>query len=88
MEGLYTERRFKVFIKLSKTLGKSNNNLSREYYNLNSRELIGTLLGSCVAVCLYDEKNKIGAMNHFMLPGRTTRDKNSFDEYTSMALPL
>ncbi len=29
---------------------------------------ITTLLGSCVAVCLYDEVAKVGGMNHFMLP--------------------
>ena len=26
-----------------------------------------TILGSCVAACLYDEKNKIFGLNHFML---------------------
>jgi len=29
---------------------------------------IATLLGSCVAVCLWDPTLKIGGMNHFMLP--------------------
>lgn len=29
---------------------------------------ISTLLGSCVAVCLYDAALKIAGMNHFMLP--------------------
>jgi chemotaxis protein CheD len=29
---------------------------------------IATLLGSCVAVCMYDPVAKIGGMNHFMLP--------------------
>ncbi len=29
---------------------------------------ITTLLGSCVAVCLYDDRAKVGGMNHFMLP--------------------
>jgi len=29
---------------------------------------ISTLLGSCVAVCLYDRKLQYGGMNHFMLP--------------------
>ena len=29
---------------------------------------ITTILGSCVAVCLYDSVMKIGGMNHFMLP--------------------
>jgi len=30
--------------------------------------LVDTILGSCVAVCLYDPKKKIGGINHFMLP--------------------
>ncbi len=30
--------------------------------------LINTLLGSCVAICLYDPVVQIGGMNHFMLP--------------------
>ncbi len=29
---------------------------------------IKTILGSCVAVCLWDAKNRIGGMNHYMLP--------------------
>lgn len=29
---------------------------------------ISTLLGSCVAVCLFDTGAKLGGMNHFMLP--------------------
>lgn len=35
-----------------------------------SREIyyITTLLGSCVAVCLYDRRQQFGGMNHFMLP--------------------
>ena len=34
---------------------------------------LSTLLGSCVAVCLFDPQLKIGGLNHFMLPdmGRT-----------------
>ncbi len=36
----------------------------------SSRELyhVTTLLGSCVAVCLYDRRQQFGGMNHFMLP--------------------
>lgn len=35
-----------------------------------SREpaVVQTLLGSCVAACLYDPQTQIGGMNHFMLP--------------------
>lgn len=29
---------------------------------------ITTLLGSCVAVCIYDRKQFFGGMNHFLLP--------------------
>ena len=41
-----------------------------EYYVSSEDEIIGTLLGSCIAVCLYDRENRISGMNHFMLPGR------------------
>ena len=30
--------------------------------------IIKTTLGSCISVCLYDPKNCIGGMNHFLLP--------------------
>ena len=30
--------------------------------------VITTILGSCVAVCLWDSHRRLGGMNHFMLP--------------------
>ncbi len=36
--------------------------------------LISTVLGSCVSVCLWDKVTKIGAMNHYLLPGTTEDD--------------
>jgi chemotaxis receptor (MCP) glutamine deamidase CheD len=30
--------------------------------------VVKTLLGSCVAVCLWDPETRIGGMNHFLLP--------------------
>lgn len=39
-----------------------------EIYISSSEEIISTVLGSCIAVCLYDLENNIGGMNHFMLP--------------------
>ncbi len=30
--------------------------------------MVTTVLGSCVAVCLFDETKNIGAINHYMLP--------------------
>ena len=38
------------------------------YVSEDSNVTIFTLLGSCIAVCLYDEYTGIGGMNHFMLP--------------------
>jgi chemotaxis protein methyltransferase CheR len=35
---------------------------------------VTTLVGSCIAVCLYDPKARIGGMNHFMLPCNHTAD--------------
>jgi chemotaxis protein CheD len=34
--------------------------------------VLQTLLGSCVAVCLYDPTSHIGGMNHILLPGSGT----------------
>lgn len=30
--------------------------------------LVATVLGSCVAACMYDPVTRVGGMNHFMLP--------------------
>jgi chemotaxis protein CheD len=40
-----------------------------EYYATKDDIIIGTVLGSCIAVALFDERNRIGGLNHFMLPG-------------------
>jgi chemotaxis protein CheD len=36
-----------------------------------------TVLGSCVAVCLFDPKAGVGGMNHFLLPYATIRDQSA-----------
>jgi len=41
-----------------------------EFYVSNSDVTLHTLLGSCVAACLYDPVNKVIGMNHFMLSNR------------------
>jgi chemotaxis protein CheD len=30
--------------------------------------VVSTILGSCVAVCLWDRRRRLGGMNHFLLP--------------------
>lgn len=39
-----------------------------EVYCSADNIIVNTLLGSCVAVCLWDERNEIGGLNHIMLP--------------------
>lgn len=42
---------------------------SGNYYVSNDPTIvIYTLLGSCIAVCLFDSQQGIGGMNHFVLP--------------------
>ncbi len=39
-----------------------------EFYVSKDGEVICTTLGSCVSVCLFDQRANAGGMNHFMLP--------------------
>ncbi|MEE8431959.1 MAG: chemotaxis protein CheD [Candidatus Desulfatibia sp.] len=39
-----------------------------EYYITKKPMLVGTLLGSCVSICLYNKCNGHAAMNHFLMP--------------------
>lgn len=42
--------------------------LPGEYYATDGEEMIVTILGSCVSVCLRDSYSGIGGLNHFLLP--------------------
>ena len=42
--------------------------LPGEYYVTRNEEMITTVLGSCISVCIYEQKIGLGGMNHFMLP--------------------
>ena len=46
------------------------NILPGEYYATNQPVTIRTLLGSCVAACLYDPVSRVIGMNHFLLSNR------------------
>ncbi len=48
-----------------------------DFYASREPVIIRTLLGSCVAVCLLDPANRIGGMNHILLPGNP--DMKRFD---------
>lgn len=47
-----------------------------EYYATVRDPVISTLLGSCVAACLYDPERKIIGMNHFLLASKQYAEKN------------
>lgn len=46
---------------------------------IDNERPIATLLGSCVAVCLFDPVLKMGGMNHFMLPNSRPDGANDDD---------
>jgi chemotaxis protein CheD len=50
-----------------------------DYYIGQRGEILGTVLGSCVAACIRDARLRIGGMNHFMLPTQQA------DGFASMA---
>lgn len=52
--------------------------LPGEYYVTRSDEIIATVLGSCISVCICDKKIGIGGMNHFMLPENKKGDDDSW----------
>ena len=50
-------------------------------------DILRTILGSCVGVCLYDYKNKIGGLSHVMLPKINEKNANK-KKYADTAIPL
>lgn len=53
-----------------KELERRARNINPGGWAVESERPITTLLGSCVAVCLYDPKLRLAGMNHFLLPSR------------------
>lgn len=43
--------------------------MAGEYFATQDGEVLYTVLGSCVAACIYDKEKKVAGMNHFLLPG-------------------
>lgn len=46
-----------------------------EYHATRSARIISTVLGSCIAVAMIDERAGVSGMNHFMLPGELQPDR-------------
>lgn len=51
--------------------------LPGEFYVTDSDLVLETVLGSCVAACIYDPTQGIGGMNHFLLPASPIQDGNA-----------
>ena len=60
--------------------------LPGEYYVANENLVIMTVLGSCIAACLWDSRTRVGGMNHFMLPDGDSADISG--RYGSYAMEL
>ena len=52
--------------------------------------ILRTFVGSCVAVCIYDEAKKVGGMAHVMLPknntGKSTKHSNQGGKFADDAI--
>jgi chemotaxis protein CheD len=60
-----------------------------EYHASMAQIVIHTILGSCVAVCLYDRNKHLGGMNHILLPGKPNMDEfNTSARYGINAMEL
>lgn len=62
-----------------KDLERRARNINPGGWAVESERPITTLLGSCVAVCLYDPKLRLAGMNHFLLPSRTKSSGDDID---------
>jgi chemotaxis protein CheD len=46
------------------------------HVSTSPHEMIMTVLGSCIAACIFDPRLGVGGMNHFLLPGDEKTDSN------------
>lgn len=47
-----------------------------------------TILGSCVAVCLYDRVHGVGGLNHYLLPGSPPPDEKDRTRWSETAIDV
>jgi len=44
-----------------------------QFVDSDPRTVLTTMLGSCIAACIWDHELGLGGMNHFLVPGNATR---------------
>ena len=49
---------------------------------------ISTILGSCIAACIWDPVAKVGGMNHFLLPDGPQSAEGGFSSFGANAMEL
>lgn len=49
--------------------------MAGEYFATKNGEVLYTVVGSCIAACIYDKERKVAGMNHFLLPGMVHPDE-------------
>lgn len=70
------------------TFQKSINVAQGDYYVSSKEDIcLTTLLGSCVATCIWDKRQRIGGINHYLLPGSGNSDQG-FLRYGVNAMEL
>ena len=52
-----------------------------------SPNILRTILGSCVGICIYDPAVKVGGLAHIMLP-TCKKSSNNLKKYADSAIPL
>ncbi|MEM9433272.1 MAG: chemotaxis protein CheD [Pseudomonadota bacterium] len=53
-----------------------------------SNDVFTTVLGSCVSVCLFDPKSRVGGMNHFLLPRESNARSTDCIKYGTNAMEV
>lgn len=59
--------------------------LPSDYYVTTTPMVLETIVGSCVAVCLFNRKNRTAAMNHFILAQPDDSDTSDIGRFGTTA---
>ncbi len=51
-----------------------------------TNQILRTILGSCVGICIYDRQQKIGGLAHVLLPNAEAMDQE--EKYAITAIPM
>jgi chemotaxis protein CheD len=53
----------------------------------SDKDILRTILGSCIGICLYDSASRIGGLSHIMLPVMRS-ETSSRKKYADTAIPM